>query len=98
MSDSLNLWPLGVAYLIINAICFLLMGWDKSRARSKGRRIPEKWFFILAFLGGALGAWLGMQSFRHKTKHTTFVFGIPLLLLWNVLLIYVLGSTFLFKA
>ncbi|TWH56302.1 uncharacterized membrane protein YsdA (DUF1294 family) [Desulfitobacterium sp. LBE] len=92
MTDLLNLWPLGMAYLIINAIGFLLMGWDKNRARSRGRRIPEKWFFILAFLGGALGAWLGMQIFRHKTRHTTFVLGIPLLLVWNVLVMYVLGQ------
>lgn len=64
------------------------MGRDKYLARRNRWRIPEKWFFTLAFLGGALGAFLGMRVFRHKTKHKTFVIGIPLLLVWNLVTIY----------
>ncbi len=92
MASLLNLWPMGIFYLIINGFCFFLMGRDKYLARKKRRRIPEKWFFTLAFLGGALGVFLGMQIFRHKTKHNTFVFGIPILLVWNLFIMYELGQ------
>ena len=43
--------------------------------------MPEATLFLLAILGGALGGVLGMQIFRHKTKHMHFVLGFPLLLL-----------------
>lgn len=58
-------------------ICFL----DKRRARQKAWRIAEKTFFLTALLGGGLGVWLGMYTFRHKTKHWYFVFFIPLITL-----------------
>ncbi len=35
-------------------------------------------------MGGALGGMLGMLAFRHKTKHKSFVIGMPLLLLLNI--------------
>ena len=61
---------------------------DKSRARKREHRIPEKTLFITAWLGGALGMLLGMQIFRHKTKHRAFTVGIPMILLLHVGLIF----------
>ena len=37
----------------------------------------------LGAVGGAFGGLLGMLVFRHKTKHTKFKLGMPLLLLLN---------------
>ncbi len=66
------------------------MGLDKTIARKNGervqrgkkprRRIPEKTLFLIAALGGSLGVLAGMYLFRHKTKHKSFVFGVPLIL------------------
>ena len=68
-------------YLLgINAAAFLIFGWDKWMAKMGKRRVPERTLFWLAGLGGSVGAWLGMQVFRHKTKHTSFVVGIPVIL------------------
>ena len=68
---------------------FLVMGFDKLRARRGGRRVPEKRLFLLALLGGAWGGWLGMYAFRHKTRHWYFKFGFPLIsMVQAVLLIY----------
>ena len=83
--------PLGTVLLLwlaaINLIAFLLMGVDKSRAKRQGaRRIPEKTLFLSALLGGSLGAVLGMQLFRHKTKHWYFVWGMPLILIAQIAL------------
>ncbi|HHV72505.1 MAG TPA: DUF1294 domain-containing protein [Clostridia bacterium] len=73
-------------YLVfINFIGFLIMGIDKNKARKGKWRISEKiiWFFV--FIGGALGVYLGMRFFRHKTKHAKFVYGVPLVLLCELI-------------
>ena len=69
-------------YLIfINLLAFLLMGLDKAKARRHKWRIPEKTLFLSAIIGGSIGAILGMQVFRHKTKHASFRIGMPCILL-----------------
>ena len=75
---------------------FCIMGLDKKIARRNGekvplgkrpwRRVPEKTLFLIAALGGSVGVLLGMYSFRHKTKHRSFLFGIPAILAAQVLL------------
>ena len=73
--------PVIVCYLItVNSIAFALMGIDKKRAKQSAWRISEKALFLPAILGGSVGAILGMQIFRHKTKHWYFVIGMPLIL------------------
>ncbi|WP_404453808.1 DUF1294 domain-containing protein [Oceanobacillus kapialis] len=72
-------------YLIgVNVITFIIMGMDKQKARKKKYRIPERTFWLLAIVGGALGAIIGMQRYRHKTKHRAFMWGMPILFLVNV--------------
>lgn len=66
--------------LIINAVAFILMLADKRKARKNLWRIPEKILFLTAILGGSIGNLLGMYLLRHKTKHFSFILGIPLIL------------------
>ena len=54
---------------------------DKRRARRAAFRVAEKTLFLLALLGGAPGGLLGMELFRHKTRHWTFVWGFRILTL-----------------
>lgn len=76
-------------YLVgINVIGFALMGMDKSRAKRGAWRISEKKLFTCALLGGSLGTTLGIWSFRHKTRHVQFKYGMPLILIVQVILIY----------
>ena len=72
-----------IVYLAaINLLTFCVYGDDKRRAKIPGaRRVPEKTLFALALLLGSPGALLGMQVFRHKTRHWYFRFGIPAILL-----------------
>lgn len=72
--------------LIINAFAFLLMLIDKRRAQKNLWRIPEKTLFASAILGGSIGALAGMYTFRHKTKHLSFVIGMPVILTCHILL------------
>ena len=70
-----------VIYLVlINIAGFAVMAADKKKARKGRWRIPEKTFFIISLLGGSVGTWAGMYSYRHKTKHWYFVIGIPFIL------------------
>ena len=80
-----ELWQLlGLYLLAVNVAAFLLMGADKGRARRGGWRVPERTLFLPALLGGALGGVLGMQAFRHKTRHWYFRWGFPLLLVLQI--------------
>lgn len=69
------------ALVLVNLVEFALMGWDKRRARRGEWRVRERTFFLLALLGGALGGIVGMQVFRHKTKHWYFRYGLPAILI-----------------
>ena len=74
-------------YLIgINLAGFIIMGVDKKRAIRGAWRISEASLFFTALLGGSLGCILGMQHFRHKTKHWYFKYGMPAILVVQVLL------------
>lgn len=76
--------PLTAALLLylaaVNVVAFAAYGADKRRAKKERRRVPEKTLFLLAAIGGSLGAWAGMYAFRHKTRHWYFVWGIPAIL------------------
>ncbi|WP_445489537.1 DUF1294 domain-containing protein [Niallia sp. 03133] len=67
-------------YLVfINLVGFFTMKADKNRAKKNQYRISEKRLWSIAFLFGAIGLTVGMNAFRHKTKHTSFKVGLPLL-------------------
>ncbi|UJF35286.1 DUF1294 domain-containing protein [Paenibacillus hexagrammi] len=79
-------------YLIaINFFTFIEMGHDKAQAKKGGRRVPEKRLFLLAAFGGAIGGWLGMRAWRHKTKHSSFVYGFPLLIALNAICVILIA-------
>lgn len=66
-----------------------MMGIDKNAAIKGNYRIPERTLMALAAFGGSLGAITGMLVFRHKTKHKKFVIGVPLLMVFNAAIAYV---------
>ena len=80
-----------IIYLaIINILAFALMGIDKRRAVRHAWRIPEKTLFLSALLGGSIGAIAGMQLYRHKTKHWYFRYGMPGILILQIVLAFFL--------
>ncbi len=70
-----------VAVNIITAIVWTI---DKIQARRGGERIAEQTLFGLALLGGSVGAWLAMYLFRHKTAVIKFRYGIPAIVVMEV--------------
>ena len=78
-------------YLIfINIVTFLVYGIDKWKAKQGSWRISEATLLMLAVIGGTIGALLGMQVWRHKTMHKKFKYGLPLILLAQITLIYLI--------
>ena len=75
----------------VNIAAFFLMWLDKRRAKRRGaRRIRERTLFLSALLGGSAGAAAGMWIFRHKTKHWYFVWGMPGILILQLVLAWLL--------
>ena len=77
-------------FIAINFIGFALMGIDKYKAKKRAFRIPEATLFIVAVIGGSIGSIAGMYIFRHKTRHRSFVYGMPFILILQIALIIAL--------
>ena len=71
----------------INAAGFLLMLWDKHKAKKNLWRIPEATLMGVAICGGSLGCLWGMYTARHKTKNRKFTLGLPTILTVQIVLI-----------
>ena len=77
---------LPVIYLVlINIAAFIVYGVDKRCAERYLWRIPEKVLILLAVFGGSIGALMGMRTFHHKTRKWYFRFGIPGILILQIL-------------
>ena len=77
--------PLLVYLLLINAAGFCFMLADKVKAKKNKWRIPEATLMWIVILGGSFGVICGMRLFRHKTLHTKFSIGVPLILATQVI-------------
>ncbi|WP_253957846.1 DUF1294 domain-containing protein [Metabacillus halosaccharovorans] len=76
-----------VYYLLVNIFCFFLMSSDKKRAIRGEWRIKESTLWLFALLGGAIGGYIGMKVYRHKTKHTSFIVFFPLIAVGHIILL-----------
>lgn len=78
-------------YLVaINLYAYILYAIDKYKSKKSKWRIPEKTLITTALLGGSIGALLAMKMFRHKTKHKKFTIGVPLILIAQIAMFYML--------
>lgn len=85
-----NIFALIYYLMFINIVTFFVYGIDKVKAKKKKRRISESTLLILAVVGGTIGALLAMNVWRHKTMHKKFKYGLPLILLVQIVLIFLI--------
>ena len=77
--------------VLINALAFLAMGIDKKRSTKRHKwRISEAAFFVMALFGGSIGCMCGMYLFHHKTMKPAFQYGMPVILIVQVLIALIL--------
>ena len=73
--------------IVVNIVTFLVYGIDKWKAKQGSWRISEATLLILAVIGGSIGALLGMKVWRHKTQHKKFKYGVPAILIIQIITI-----------
>ena len=66
-----------VCLLLANVVTFIAYGIDKYKAKKGKWRISETTLLLMAYLGGSIGAGLGMKAFHHKTMHKKFYIVVP---------------------
>ena len=76
--------------IVINIVTFVVYGIDKLKAKQGSWRISEATLLIFAVIGGSIGALLGMKIWHHKTMHKKFRYGLPLIQLVQIALIYLI--------
>ncbi|MDY3933573.1 MAG: DUF1294 domain-containing protein [Muribaculaceae bacterium] len=72
--------------VVINLVSFMMFGIDKYKARRGQWRISEATQLAVAAIGGSIGAWMGMKVWHHKTLHSKFRYGVPIMLLAHIAL------------
>ena len=72
--------------VVINLVSFMMFGIDKYKARRGQWRISEATLLAVAAIGGSIGAWMGMKVWHHKTLHSKFRYGVPIILLVHIAL------------
>lgn len=77
-----------IIIVIINIVTFIIYGIDKYKAKKGKWRIPENSLIGLAIIGGSIGAYLGMRVWHHKTMHLKFKYGIPLIIIIQLIAAY----------
>ena len=91
MNDQISANDVLLYYLmVINLVTFLVYGIDKWQAKQAGQRISEATLLMLAVVGGTVGALLGMKVWHHKTMHKKFKYGLPLILIVQMVLVYLI--------
>jgi uncharacterized membrane protein YsdA (DUF1294 family) len=61
-----------IGLLLVNLWTLYRFWDDKQRAITGARRISEADLLFLALIGGSIGALVGRQLFRHKTRKQPF--------------------------
>jgi len=82
-------------FILLNFLGFFLMYIDKEKSKKGKWRIKESTLLTTALIGGSIGSYLGMKIFRHKTKHAKFKFGIPLIIIIQLLILLYWGNTYI---
>ena len=83
-------WLIFFAYIIVVSLCSIVVCvYDKkiSKRNNVKLRIPEKTLFIWSAVGGSVAMYITMRLIRHKTKHVSFMVGIPVIFVLQVAVI-----------
>ena len=80
-----------IYFLIISVISGIVTMYDKKAAKNRPKhRVPERALFLLALCGGSFAEFLVMLKIRHKTKHKRFMMGLPLIMVVQVVVIWLI--------
>lgn len=83
-----------LVYLIaISIVAVITCVYDKFAAKHRKQRVRESTLMWISVLGGAAVMYIAMCIIRHKTKHTKFMLGLPLvILLQTAIVVFICGG------
>ena len=84
-----------VAIFLLSVFSFVLFAYDKQCAQNDRWRVSEFTLLFTAASGGAMGALAAMYLFHHKTLKSRFVYGVPLMIITQTILLIILANIFL---
>jgi len=79
-----------LGYGLMSLATYAVYALDKSAARRRRRRVPERTLHLLAVLGGWPGALLAQHRLRHKSGKRAFLLVFRLTVLLNGVLLMML--------
>ena len=89
----LNKYQIILVYLgIVNFITFIVFALDKIKAISGKWRYKILTLLGISFIGGSVGGLLSMYIFKHKTNVDYFTWGIPIIMIMQVIVIIFLTN------
>ena len=78
--------------LVINVVTFVVFVVDKVRAVRGAWRVREATLLGLSLVGGSVGGILGMCLARHKIRKPRFRYGLPIMLVVQVVVVFLLRT------
>lgn len=85
--DTIWIYGVLIYMALINIVTFFLYGIDKWKAKRTKWRVPEATLLWWAAFGGSIGALLGMKAWHHKTLHKKFQYGVPAILMAQLVIV-----------
>lgn len=76
---------LAVWLILINFVSVIVCIYDKHRAKCGKWRVRESTLWLLTLLGGGIGMYAAMRAIRHKTRHLSFMVGIPIIIILQII-------------
>lgn len=72
-------------FAVISLVAIIITVADKIKARRGAYRISEAALMSVSALGGSVAMLVTMLTIRHKTKHIKFMLGIPIIILFQII-------------
>ena len=85
---NIFLFILAIYLILINLIAVIVTIYDKLCAVKRRWRVKESTLLLLSALGGSISMYITMLLIRHKTRHIKFMLGIPLILIFQLLIAF----------
>lgn len=81
---------LAIYLILINLIAVIITIYDKLCAVKRRWRVKESTLLLLSALGGSICMYITMLLIRHKTRHIKFMLGIPLILIIQIIIVFLI--------
>lgn len=91
---NIFLFILAIYLILINLIAVIVTIYDKICAVKRRWRVKESTLLLLSALGGSICMYITMLLIRHKTRHIKFMLGIPLILIVQLIIAFLIWRYF----